>query len=110
MCGIIGYIGKNNPKEVLLEGLKKLEYRGYDSAGIALKNEEEIQIIKSLGKISDLEQKVFNENSNKILDDVKLLKGKRGRSSYLDGKEIGFDEPGCVLVNMWLDYILNNKL
>ena len=63
-------------------------------------------------KIDNVEElkKVFNENNNKILDDVKLLKCKRGRSAYLDGKEIGFDEPGCVLVNTWLDYILNNKL
>ena len=61
MCGIIGYIGKENPKEFLIEGLKKLEYRGYDSAGIALKNKNEMQIIKSVGKISSLEEKVNNE-------------------------------------------------
>ena len=61
MCGIIGYIGKENPKEFLIEGLKKLEYRGYDSAGIALKNKTETQIIKSVGKISSLEEKVNNE-------------------------------------------------
>ena len=63
-------------------------------------------------KIDNVEElkKVFNENNNKFLEEVKLLKGKRGRSAYLDGKEIGFDEPGCVLANTWLDYILNNKL
>ena len=58
MCGIIGYIGKKHPKEILLEGLKNLEYRGYDSAGVALKNEKDIQIIKSVGKISNLEEKL----------------------------------------------------
>ena len=62
MCGIIGYIGKKHPKEVLINGLKNLEYRGYDSAGVALKNDEEIQIIKSLGKISNLEEKLENTN------------------------------------------------
>ncbi len=62
MCGIIGYIGDKNPVDVLIKGLKNLEYRGYDSAGIALKNEEEIQIIKSVGKISDLEEKIKNTN------------------------------------------------
>ena len=61
MCGIIGYIGKDNPQEILIEGLKKLEYRGYDSAGIALKNKNEIQIIKSVGKISNLEEKIKKE-------------------------------------------------
>ena len=61
MCGIIGYIGNNNPQDILIEGLKKLEYRGYDSAGIALKKEDEVQIIKSIGKISNLEEKLKNE-------------------------------------------------
>lgn len=61
MCGIIGYIGKRHPKEILIEGLKNLEYRGYDSAGIALKNNQTIQMIKSIGKISNLEEKVNNE-------------------------------------------------
>lgn len=58
MCGIVGYIGKNNPQEILINGLKSLEYRGYDSAGIALKNDRELQIIKSLGKIVNLEEKM----------------------------------------------------
>lgn len=60
MCGIIGYIGKKNPIEILIEGLKKLEYRGYDSAGIALKNNSQIEIVKSVGKISELEAKLKN--------------------------------------------------
>ena len=59
MCGIIGYVGDKNVSQVLLEGLKKLEYRGYDSAGIALLGDE-LQIIKSLGKISNLEEKINN--------------------------------------------------
>ena len=62
MCGIVGYKGKQQPKDFLLEGLKNLEYRGYDSSGIALKNDDEIQIIRSVGKISSLEEKVNNEN------------------------------------------------
>ena len=62
MCGIIGYIGKENPINILINGLKNLEYRGYDSAGIALKNDNEMQIIKSVGKISYLEEKVNNTN------------------------------------------------
>lgn len=61
MCGIIGYIGKKHPKEILLKGLKNLEYRGYDSAGIALKNSSNIQIIKSPGKITNLEEKISKE-------------------------------------------------
>ncbi len=65
MCGIIGYVGNRHPEEILLEGLKSLEYRGYDSSGIALKNEKEIQIIKSVGKISQLEDKI---KATKLID------------------------------------------
>lgn len=58
MCGIIGYIGKNNALKVITDGLKQLEYRGYDSAGIAIKNKNEIKIFKSVGKIKELEKKI----------------------------------------------------
>ena len=61
MCGIVGYVGKNNPIESLIDGLKKLEYRGYDSSGIAIKENNNIQIIKSTGRISELENKIKNE-------------------------------------------------
>ena len=69
MCGIIGYIGKKQPVNFLLEGLKKLEYRGYDSSGIAIKENENIQIIRSIGRIKDLENKTKN---------TKLLNGNIG--------------------------------
>lgn len=65
MCGIVGYKGKQQPKEFLIEGLKNLEYRGYDSSGIALKDGDNIQIIRSVGKISSLEEKV---NKEKLID------------------------------------------
>ena len=61
MCGIIGYIGEKNPVEVLINGLKCLEYRGYDSAGIALKEKDEIEVIKSVGKIVNLEEKIKSQ-------------------------------------------------
>ena len=57
MCGIIGYVGKNKTKNVLLEGLKRLEYRGYDSAGIALLCNNELFTEKSVGKIVNLDEK-----------------------------------------------------
>lgn len=58
MCGIVGYIGKQDAKEILINGLKRLEYRGYDSAGIALLNDKEIIIKKSVGKVQNLENKI----------------------------------------------------
>ncbi|MBQ7746283.1 MAG: glutamine--fructose-6-phosphate transaminase (isomerizing) [Spirochaetia bacterium] len=54
MCGIIGYVGKKPSSEVLLEGLKRLEYRGYDSAGICVDSPEGFKIIKSTGKLKNL--------------------------------------------------------
>ena len=61
MCGIIGYIGTKSPIETLINGLKCLEYRGYDSAGIALKEKDQIEVIKSVGKIVNLEEKLKNQ-------------------------------------------------
>jgi len=54
MCGIVGYIGELDSKEILLKGLEKLEYRGYDSAGIAVRNEEGVTVFKEKGRIADL--------------------------------------------------------
>lgn len=58
MCGIVGYIGEEDVKEILLKGLEKLEYRGYDSAGISVRNEEELKIFKEAGRIKDLRDAV----------------------------------------------------
>lgn len=58
MCGIFAYIGPRPPQEALMEGLKKLEYRGYDSSGIAFFEGEKIQTVKALGDISHLQERV----------------------------------------------------
>ncbi|WP_105616745.1 glutamine--fructose-6-phosphate transaminase (isomerizing) [Vallitalea okinawensis] len=58
MCGIVGYIGKNPAQSILIEGLKRLEYRGYDSAGIAIYNQEDINIMKTKGRLANLEEKL----------------------------------------------------
>lgn len=61
MCGIVGYIGENDSKEILLKGLERLEYRGYDSAGIAVRNGEGITVFKEKGRIADLRAIVSDE-------------------------------------------------
>ena len=60
MCGIVGYIGREDAKEVILNGLKRLEYRGYDSAGLSLFNikNQRFDIYKSVGRVSILDEKV----------------------------------------------------
>ena len=60
MCGIVGGISQNNIVDFLLNGLKELEYRGYDSAGIAVKDNSEIKVIKAVGKLDNLKNKLKN--------------------------------------------------
>jgi len=58
MCGIVGYVGRRNAQNVLLDGLEKLEYRGYDSAGVALALEGGIRVVKSKGRLAELRKKL----------------------------------------------------
>ena len=58
MCGIVGYVGKRNAQNVLLDGLEKLEYRGYDSTGVALALDGGIRVVKSKGRLAELRKKL----------------------------------------------------
>lgn len=63
MCGIVGYIGRKEATEVLLSGLEKLEYRGYDSAGVAILEDGDIKILKTKGRLQNLRDKISKEAS-----------------------------------------------
>jgi glutamine---fructose-6-phosphate transaminase (isomerizing) len=65
MCGIVGYIGKREAYPIIMNGLKRLEYRGYDSAGIALYDGSEIQLCKTQGKVADLEKRIAEQIKTK---------------------------------------------
>ena len=65
MCGIVGYIGSSNAIDIILKGLETLEYRGYDSSGIAFLENDKIDVVKTLGRISNLREKLENEYKNK---------------------------------------------
>ncbi len=61
MCGIVGYIGHRDAHPIIIKGLKRLEYRGYDSAGIALFDGNDLKVCKTKGKVSDLEERIEKE-------------------------------------------------
>ena len=67
MCGIVGYIGYDNAKELLLKGLEKLEYRGYDSAGIAVVNDDGTKLFKEKGRIAELRKVADNSDEDGTL-------------------------------------------
>lgn len=61
MCGIVAYVGEQSARDVLIEGLKRLEYRGYDSSGIAILNSSPY-LARAVGKVAVLEQRVQQDN------------------------------------------------
>jgi len=64
MCGIVGYIGKSKTEQILINGLRELEYRGYDSAGVAILDNSNLNIFKSIGKLKNLENKIGDFSSS----------------------------------------------
>lgn len=64
MCGIVGYYGPLDPKDVIVNGLKKLEYRGYDSAGVAILDDGKVKRVRAEGKLKNLESKLLSERFN----------------------------------------------
>ena len=77
MCGIVGYVGDKQAAPILLAGLSKLEYRGYDSAGLAVRNgDKPVKVVKSKGRLSGLAEKT---------NDGKALKGRMRYRSHQMG-------------------------
>jgi glucosamine--fructose-6-phosphate aminotransferase (isomerizing) len=64
MCGIVGYIGSRDATPIILNGLKRLEYRGYDSAGLAIVNGDQLEVRKDAGKLSQLVDLVYKSPIN----------------------------------------------
>jgi len=81
MCGIIGYIGQKRARPILIEGLKRLEYRGYDSAGVAMLHDGQISIRRSVGRITNLEAKLGPEGADATLGIAHTRWATHGRPS-----------------------------
>jgi len=64
MCGIVGYVGRRPVQEILLSGLEKLEYRGYDSAGISIQADGQLESIRAVGNLSQLKAAVAERDAN----------------------------------------------
>ncbi|MEX1043846.1 MAG: glutamine--fructose-6-phosphate transaminase (isomerizing) [Acidimicrobiia bacterium] len=70
MCGIVGYVGPKPPLDILMPGLERLEYRGYDSAGVALNSGSEIEIIKRAGRIAELSEALEGSNHSDAISGI----------------------------------------
>ena len=70
MCGIIAYAGGKNPINVLINGLERLEYRGYDSAGVSVLKDDGIYTVKAAGKVSALEERIKSDTILSNSDDL----------------------------------------
>lgn len=91
MCGIIGYVGKDNALNVIINGLERLEYRGYDSAGIAYFNENKLEIVKEKGNIINLKSKLdFSIKSNLGIGHTRWA--THGEANYINSHphKVGF--------------------
>ncbi|MDP4159804.1 MAG: glutamine--fructose-6-phosphate transaminase (isomerizing), partial [Bacillota bacterium] len=89
MCGIVGYIGKQAAIPILVNGLKKLEYRGYDSAGVAVLDPEGIMVSKSVGKLVALEEELGTDYSQSSIGIGHTRWATHGRPSYLNAHPHG---------------------
>ncbi|MBP7060559.1 MAG: glutamine--fructose-6-phosphate transaminase (isomerizing) [Candidatus Moranbacteria bacterium] len=99
MCGIVGYIGKREAKDLLIEGLHRLEYRGYDSAGIALVGGKKVKRVRALGKVAELEKKTVSLVSAATLGIAHTRWATHGKPSEKNAHPHGDCAGGIALVH-----------
>lgn len=84
MCGIVGYIGNNKAIPILIDGLKKLEYRGYDSSGLSTIEKNEISVTKDIGRVKNLEKLLENLNSDSTIGIAHTRWATHGKPSKIN--------------------------
>ncbi|MBI5410916.1 MAG: glutamine--fructose-6-phosphate aminotransferase, partial [Nitrospirae bacterium] len=97
MCGIVGYVGKQEAVPILLNGLKRLEYRGYDSAGIAVLQGGKIEVRRSVGKLANLEKALAGQKLSGTIGVGHTRWATHGKPSEQNAHPHRSD--GCVLVH-----------
>ena len=97
MCGIGAYLGKRNAQPTLIEGLKRLEYRGYDSAGLALLSDRTIKIKKTSGRITALEKILDKPQKNETLGIAHTRWATHGRPNTTNAHpHLDYTKSGCL--------------
>ena len=79
MCGIVGFTGRENALPILIKGLYSLEYRGYDSAGVAAFTKDGLRVVKARGRIANLEEKIKEEGGDMYLINGNMLPMKHAK-------------------------------
>ena len=114
MCGIVAYLGERDAFPILINGLKRLEYRGYDSAGVALFEGDELKIYKCQGKVSDLEAHVNGRSTKGSIGMGHTRWATHGAPNPLDAAYDPLDNNMSTLTNTLtqyqLDIIFNGKI
>ena len=94
MCGIVGYIGNKEKKNIILNGLKELEYRGYDSAGMAIASGDDIGYYKAVGKLENLANKMKDYEWDLVNCELRMLCSRGGGRRYNRPRRLLVVEPG----------------
>ncbi|HET9866333.1 MAG TPA: glutamine--fructose-6-phosphate aminotransferase, partial [Nitrospira sp.] len=97
MCGIVGYVGSQEAVPILIAGLAKLEYRGYDSAGVAVLQAEKIEVRRSVGKLANLQKSLAEKAINGVLGIGHTRWATHGKPSEQNAHP--HRSNGCVLVH-----------
>ena len=109
MCGIVGYIGDKNCVPILINGLKRLEYRGYDSAGIGIVNNGDSDVIKRQGKVSVLEKEIEKHNLNSNLGIAHTRWATHGVPNEVNAHP-HFNKDKSIVTICYIFYLLVKKI